>query len=47
MPDKTNMGRKLAQAHANMGKILFRTAIRLTLAGVIVFAGEETRPESP
>lgn len=38
------MGRKLAQAHANMGKILFRTAIRLTLAGVIVFAGIRGKP---
>ncbi len=44
MPDKTNMGRKLAQVHANMGKILFQTAIRLTLAGIIVLAGVRGNP---
>ena len=44
MPEERSMGRKLAQAHANMGKILFHTAIRLTLAGVIVLAGIRGNP---
>lgn len=44
MPEKISMGQKLAQAHADKGKILFHTAIRLTLAGIIVLAGIRSNP---
>ncbi|MDE6203664.1 MAG: hypothetical protein K2O16_10160 [Lachnospiraceae bacterium] len=44
MPEKISMGQKLAQAHADKGKILFHTAIRLTLAGIIVLAGIRGNP---
>lgn len=44
MQDKINMGRKLAQAQANTGKILLHTAVRLTLAGAIVWAGIRGKP---
>ncbi len=44
MPEDTNMGQKLAQAQANIGKILFQSAIRFTLVGVIVLAGIRGNP---
>lgn len=44
MPDNTSMGRKLGEAHANMGKVLLHTAIRAALAGVVVIAGIRGNP---
>lgn len=44
MSEEIRMGRKLAQARADMGKILFQTAIRFVLAGVIVLAGIRGNP---
>ena len=44
MPESTSMGRKLAEAHVNMGKILFHTGVRVALAGVVVFAGIRGNP---
>ncbi len=44
MPESVSMGRQLAHAHANRGKILFHTAIRFLLAGVVVLAGIRGNP---
>lgn len=38
------MGEKLTEARANTGKIMFRTALRLILAGVIILAGVRSNP---
>ena len=44
MPESVSMGRQLAHAHANRGKILFHTAVRFLLAGVVVLAGIRGNP---
>ncbi len=48
-PDETvqkeiYMGRKLTEARANMGKIIFRTMLRVLLAAVILLAGIRGNP---
>ena len=39
MKEEKAIGQKLTEAHANSGKILLRTALRILLAGVIILAG--------
>ena len=38
------LGRKLTEAHANMGKIALRTILRVLLAGVVIIAGVRGNP---
>ena len=44
MQEEKAIGRKLAEAHANIGKIILRTSIRVLLAGVIILAGVRGNP---
>ncbi len=44
MQKEMNIGRKLTEAHANMGKIILRTTLRILLAGVITLAGIRGNP---
>lgn len=44
MQEEKAMGRKLAEAHADMGKIILRTLLRVLLAGVIILAGVRGNP---
>ena len=44
MKEEKAIGQKLTEAHANSGKILLRTALRILLAGVIVLAGVRGNP---
>lgn len=44
MQEEKELGRELARAHADMGKILLRTGLRVILAGVIVLAGIRGNP---
>ena len=44
MKEEKAIGQKLTEAHANSGKILLRTALRILLAGVIILAGVRGNP---
>lgn len=44
MQEEKILGRKLAEAHANIGKIILRTSIRILLAGIIILAGVRGNP---
>lgn len=44
MQEEKALGKELARAKADMGKILLRTGIRVILAGIIVFAGIRGNP---
>lgn len=44
MREDINLGRKLTEAHANMGKIALRTLLRVLVAGVIILAGVRSNP---
>lgn len=44
MREEKPIGRKLAEAHANIGKIMFRTSLRILLAGIIILAGVRGNP---
>ena len=44
MKEEQARGHKLTEAHANSGKILLRTALRILLAGVIILAGVRGNP---
>ncbi|MCI9137901.1 MAG: hypothetical protein HFH48_10150 [Lachnospiraceae bacterium] len=44
MQEEQNIGKKLTEAHANVGKIIFRFMLRFLLAGIIVLAGVRSNP---
>ncbi len=44
MQEEKAIGKKLAEAHANIGKIILRTSLRVLLAGVIILAGVRGNP---
>lgn len=44
MQEEKTLGNKLTEAHANIGKILLRTSLRVLLAGVIIVAGVRGNP---
>lgn len=44
MQGEKAIGRKLTEAHANIGKIVLRTSLRVLLAGVIILAGMRGNP---
>ena len=44
MQEEKTIGRKLTEAHANIGKIALRTSLRVLLSGVIIWAGVRGNP---
>ncbi|MCI8597854.1 MAG: hypothetical protein HFJ10_05360 [Lachnospiraceae bacterium] len=44
MQEEKYIGPKLTEAHADMGKIIFQTSLRILLAGVIIVAGIRGNP---
>lgn len=44
MQEEKTMGRKLTEAHANIGKIALRTSLRVLLSGVVILAGVRGNP---
>ena len=44
MPEEKDIGRKLTEAHVDLGKIVVRTGLRVMLAGVVILAGIRGNP---
>ena len=44
MQEEKAMGRKLTEAHADIGKIALRTSLRVLLSGVVILAGVRGNP---
>ena len=44
MQKEKTIGKKLTEAHANIGKIILRTSLRVLLAGIVILAGVRGNP---